>query len=355
MHRRHVLMATLLAAGVFLLPPLAAGAKTAPSLTGAKAQAVKLQNDIGVLDGRLKVADGRYTLAKQDLIAVQAQVAANERQLAAAVRRLALEKQHLAERAVAAYKAPSTELLNVLLEARSFSDLANGVGLVQRINDEGEALVGQLTPDQESDRSAPGPARERPGAGRGAGHAGDPGAGPDRGGAAATPHHAAERQGQGETYPGADRRREGGRGPRRRRPRRRRRRAAPRHIAGFRCRRLRALSWAQALLADAHLPLTSSNLAAMVAWEMAEGGNWYNGATCNPLDTTMPEPGATSMNWVGVKAYTSWTEGFTATLATLFNGDYEGILAALRRGNDAQAVADAVAASPWGTEPFVVA
>ena len=34
------------------------------------------------------------------------------------------------------------------------------------------------------------------------------------------------------------------------------------------------------------------------------------------------------------------------------NGYYGGILDALSRGNDAQAVADAVAASPWGTGSF---
>ena len=103
------------------------------------------------------------------------------------------------------------------------------------------------------------------------------------------------------------------------------------------------------------MPITSANVRAIVSWEMAEGGHWYNGARYNPLDTTMPEPGATSMNWVGVKAYMSWAQGFTATVATLFNGNYAGIIAALRRGNDAQAVADAVAASPWGTQPFTVA
>jgi hypothetical protein len=66
-------------------------------------------------------------------------------------------------------------------------------------------------------------------------------------------------------------------------------------------------------------------------------------------------PGSTSMNSVGVKAYASWAQGFEATLKTLHNGYYGGILAALRRGDDAQDVADAVASSPWGTNSFDVA
>jgi peptidoglycan hydrolase CwlO-like protein len=112
------------------------------------------------------------------------------------------------------------------------------------------------------------------------------------------------------------------------------------------------LTWAKALLEQLGMPLTSSNVAAVTAWELAEGGHWHNTAHYNPLDTTMPEPGATSMNSVGVKAYVSWAQGFTATIATLRNGYYGQILAALRAGDNAYAVADAVAASPWGTGNF---
>jgi len=112
------------------------------------------------------------------------------------------------------------------------------------------------------------------------------------------------------------------------------------------------LTWAKALLEQLRLPLTSQNTAAITAWEMAEGGHWHNSAHYNPLNTTMPEPGATAMNSVGVKAYLSWAQGFTATIATLRNGYYGRILAALRAGDDAIAVADAVAASPWGTGNF---
>jgi peptidoglycan hydrolase CwlO-like protein len=112
------------------------------------------------------------------------------------------------------------------------------------------------------------------------------------------------------------------------------------------------ITWAKALLEQLGMPLTQQNAAAITAWEMAEGGHWHNTAHYNPLDTTMPEPGATAMNSVGVKAYLSWAQGFTATIATLRNGYYGGILAALRSGTSAIVVADAVAASPWGTGNF---
>jgi peptidoglycan hydrolase CwlO-like protein len=112
------------------------------------------------------------------------------------------------------------------------------------------------------------------------------------------------------------------------------------------------ITWAQAFLKSLGVPLTVDNVAAVVAWEMAEGGNWYNTAYYNPLNTTQSMPGATVFNSVGVKAYTSWVQGLRATVITIRNGYYGAILSALSRGNDAQAVADAVAASPWGTGSF---
>jgi len=112
------------------------------------------------------------------------------------------------------------------------------------------------------------------------------------------------------------------------------------------------VTWAQAFVKSLGMPMTADNVAAVVAWEMAEGGHWYNTAYYNPLNTTQSMPGATIFNSVGVKAYTSWAQGLKASVITIRNGYYGGILNALRRGNDAQAVADAVAASPWGTGSF---
>ena len=112
------------------------------------------------------------------------------------------------------------------------------------------------------------------------------------------------------------------------------------------------LTWARALLVAMRFPVTADNVAAITAWEMAEGGHWYNTAYYNPLNTTQSMPGATVFNSVGVKAYTSWKQGLEATMITLKNGYYGGILDAMRRGNDATAVAAAVGASPWGTGNF---
>jgi hypothetical protein len=111
-------------------------------------------------------------------------------------------------------------------------------------------------------------------------------------------------------------------------------------------------TWAQALLGALGAPSSAENLRAITSWERAEGGNWANSARFNPLNTTQREPGSWPINSVGVQAYTSWDQGLTATVATLRNGRYGGVLAALGRGDCAPCVADAVGASPWGTGRF---
>ncbi len=111
-------------------------------------------------------------------------------------------------------------------------------------------------------------------------------------------------------------------------------------------------SWAATLLTSAGFRLTACNIGAIESWERAEGGNWENTASFNPLNTTLRMAGSRTVNYDGVQAYTSWRQGLTATVATLRNGDYGGILAALAAGDDAQRVGDAVGASPWGTGWF---
>jgi hypothetical protein len=109
-------------------------------------------------------------------------------------------------------------------------------------------------------------------------------------------------------------------------------------------------SFAQALLATLGEPVTDANVQAITAWEAAEGGNWHNSAHYNPLNTTLPEPGSYTVNSAGVRAYTSWDQGMQATVSTLQEGSYSGILGALQGGNDPQGVVNAILQSPWGTQ-----
>jgi hypothetical protein len=96
-------------------------------------------------------------------------------------------------------------------------------------------------------------------------------------------------------------------------------------------------------------PVTPQNAMAIVAWCQHEGGAWNSPAHFNPLNTSLRMPGSHAINGDGVQSYTSWSEGLTATVATLNSGSYRGILAALSAGSSVQAVENAVASSPWGT------
>jgi hypothetical protein len=94
-------------------------------------------------------------------------------------------------------------------------------------------------------------------------------------------------------------------------------------------------------------PVTTENMRALVAWQAAEGTR----AAFNPLATcrSSQQPGESQFNSVGVKNFPTYEAGLDTTVAALQNGLYGNVLAALQRGNSAQAVAQAVASSRWGT------
>lgn len=112
--------------------------------------------------------------------------------------------------------------------------------------------------------------------------------------------------------------------------------------------------WAQALLKRLGIHPSAGAVKAVVGWTQAEGGHWKNDARFNPLNTTQYEPGAGNTGSQGnIKAYRDWDQGLEATVKTLKNGRYGGILSALQKG-DAGEVASAIGASPWGTSGGLV-
>ena len=106
------------------------------------------------------------------------------------------------------------------------------------------------------------------------------------------------------------------------------------------------VQWAKDFLNALGAPVSPSNVQAITAWEQAEGTK----AAYNPLATTQGGfAGETTFNGDGVKNYASYADGLAANVKVINNGLYGNILAALHDGTSAQAVAQAVASSPWGT------
>lgn len=109
--------------------------------------------------------------------------------------------------------------------------------------------------------------------------------------------------------------------------------------------------WAHDFLQRLGMPRTGENVRAMLAWQQAEGTR----ARFNPLATTQGGfEGATRFNSVGVKNYATYEDGLAANVEAITNGRYGDILAALRRGDSAMAVAEAIRRSPWGSGDLVV-
>lgn len=96
-------------------------------------------------------------------------------------------------------------------------------------------------------------------------------------------------------------------------------------------------------------PVNHANIASIVGWAKAEGGANHN----NPLNTTEGAPGASTFNGVGVKTYPNYQTAVNATLRTLKNGNYGGIIQAFHK-SDPNAVAAAIGSSPWGTSGSLV-
>ncbi|MGH7239261.1 MAG: hypothetical protein ACREHG_04240 [Candidatus Saccharimonadales bacterium] len=109
--------------------------------------------------------------------------------------------------------------------------------------------------------------------------------------------------------------------------------------------------WAHDMEVMGGLPSSDTN--ALIAWGQAEGGAFHNTAHFNVLNTTLPETGSHSVNATGVQAYTSWTQGVAADLATLRQSNMQAIDTALH--TNPSRLPTALASDPWGTNPATVA
>jgi peptidoglycan hydrolase CwlO-like protein len=340
-----------IAAALLLCILLPATAAAAPSLSAAKDRAKQLQAQVVAISTQLTTAVRQYQQATDRLALVAARVAEDQRLLTQARQDLAVAQENLTTLAVGMYKQSPTNVLDMFVGVGSLDDLATRVRLLDSVGRNTAEVLAESR--QRSDQMAQREAQTRADQLQARRLVLQIAQQKEQLGAALTQNKAAlgkanadvkriAKEIMAERAAAAAARAAAGGGSM---P------AVP--LTGI-LGAYTQQTWARALLKNLGVPVTDANVSAIFSWEMAEGGHWYNAATFNPLNTTMSEPGATSMNSVGVKAYSSWEQGFTATISTLFNGYYAGIIAALERGDDAQAVANAVAASPWGTGSFTI-
>jgi hypothetical protein len=113
---------------------------------------------------------------------------------------------------------------------------------------------------------------------------------------------------------------------------------------------------AVAILRGIGAPVTPGGIAILVAWQACEQSIAQTQGH-NPLNTTLVLPGSRPLpgNPAGVQLYPSEAEGIRATVATLLNGRYPALVAALRAGNPAAFIAAAPEIRTWGTNVACVA
>lgn len=119
--------------------------------------------------------------------------------------------------------------------------------------------------------------------------------------------------------------------------------------AGYGGDNLHSGSWAHDLLSMMNLPTTFENVKLLTAWQKIEGGgsDGPSHTNFNWLNTNRPMPGSTTINSSGVRSFANYHDGLVATAGALSNGLYGNVLAAMAKGNDARAVAQAIQESPW--------
>jgi len=118
-----------------------------------------------------------------------------------------------------------------------------------------------------------------------------------------------------------------------------------------------------AVLSELGLPVTQANIAALNAWQAAEGqwtagGEWNAGANHNPLNlegTTKGHPDtATGVHYASptnpINIYGDWSAGILATAQRIAANP--GIVNVLRASGGTAALSAAVAQSGWGTGAF---
>ena len=98
------------------------------------------------------------------------------------------------------------------------------------------------------------------------------------------------------------------------------------------------VGWELCVLAGIQAPATPQNVSALDAWQTAEGGSTDNANAYNPFNTKrstdpngMALPLETTVD--GFPAFSNWSAGCSATVATIEQPDMTPILAALRQGS----------------------
>jgi cell wall-associated NlpC family hydrolase len=130
-----------LAAAAAVLFSLGSSSLSATPLSEKTARLEEVQQRLERVAIKVEVAVENYNQAASELRTTRSRIDQNGRLLAQAEFRLLVAKEQLAERARDIYKAPPTELADIVFATRSFDDLVTQLSLMQRLGENDVDLV----------------------------------------------------------------------------------------------------------------------------------------------------------------------------------------------------------------------
>lgn len=134
-------IAFLLITSVFILSGFATAQADPAALSQAQREAQELRNLIDELDTKLSAADEKYNYAAQQLKETRAEQAKTKAELAKTENDLADARDQLMTRLVEIYKGGQVSMIEVLLDANTYSDFVNRLDQLGRISEQDSRLV----------------------------------------------------------------------------------------------------------------------------------------------------------------------------------------------------------------------
>jgi cell wall-associated NlpC family hydrolase len=133
--RTSLIRLTILAllGAVALLLAAAPAASATGDVARAKARLKAVEGRLSTVSTQSEIAMEKYNQATSQLQAVQAKIAENQKQLETARKNLATANDQLVQRSRNMYKARDVNVMDVVFEAESFSDLISELDMMERL------------------------------------------------------------------------------------------------------------------------------------------------------------------------------------------------------------------------------
>ncbi len=141
MTSRRLVPAVIAITTILLLLVTASPSLATPSLS---ARARKIQRQLDALYMRMDVVTDQYNSANDRLTKVRGEIRENEHNIAIARYNLAVAKDTLHDRIVAMYKERPVDLLDVILQTRSFDDMLTQLDLLQKLGASDAKVVSSI-------------------------------------------------------------------------------------------------------------------------------------------------------------------------------------------------------------------